>query len=119
LSLWLVISLNYRHECFVGKMRECRLLHETYPSPSSPRLEVTLYDDYGSSLPLRPNFMVDSSLIGPAEMINPRWTSLPTVALSLHGTPRDTTKGVLHLLFFSSPNFSSVHGLEMGESSRG
>jgi len=33
-------------------MRECDPLHKTDPSPSSIRLEVSLYDDYESFLPL-------------------------------------------------------------------
>ena len=38
--LELASTMNNRHECFVRKMRECCLLHETNPSPSSPRLEL-------------------------------------------------------------------------------
>ena len=34
------------HECFVGKMREYGRLHEIDPSPSSPRLVVSLNDNY-------------------------------------------------------------------------
>ena len=53
-------TMNERHECFVGKMRECDLLHVTDLSPSSPRLTVSLNDVYASSLPLELDFMVDS-----------------------------------------------------------
>ena len=44
-------KMNERLECFVGKMGETGLLHETDPSPSSPRLEVSLFDDYELPFP--------------------------------------------------------------------
>jgi len=78
-------------------MRECDLLHEIDPSPSSPRLKVSLYDDYESSLPLEHKFMIDSPLIDLAEVIDPSLTYLSIVAPSLPTTPRDTTEGVLSL----------------------
>ena len=59
-------TMNEQHECFVGKVREYDLLHENNPSPSSPRLEVSLFDDYESSLPLEPNFMINSPLACPS-----------------------------------------------------
>ena len=71
-------------------------MYEIDPSPSSPRLEVSLCDDYESSLPLEPDFMVDSPLTGLEEVIDPPLTSLPFIALSLSA------------LF--SPPFSSMHG---------
>ena len=92
--------MNERLEYFFGKMRENGLLHETDPSPSYPRLEVSPYDDYESSLPLEPDFMVDSLLTGLGEVIDPPLTSLQIVAPSLPSTPRDTTEGVLRLLSF-------------------
>ena len=87
--------MNEQHECFVGKMRECGLLHATDPSPSSSRLEVSIYNDYESSLPLEPTFMIDSPLSDPEEVIDPPLTSLPFVTSSLSSTPRDTTESVL------------------------
>jgi len=47
----IIETMNERLECFVCKMRECGILHETDPNPSSPRLGASLYDDYESSLP--------------------------------------------------------------------
>ena len=99
-------------------MRECNLLHKTDPSPSSPRLEVSLYDDCKSSFPLEPDFVVDLPLTNLEEVINPLLTSLPFVAPSLSSTPRDTTKGVLCLLSFPLP-LAQCTGLEMGEFLRG
>ena len=64
-------KMNERHQCFVGKMRECGLLHETDPSSSSPRLEISLYDDYESSLSLEPDFMAHTPLSGLEEVIDP------------------------------------------------
>jgi len=79
-------------------MRECGLLHVTEPSPSSPRLEVSLYDDYESSLPLETNLMVDTPLTSLEEVIDPPLTSLSFVASSLSSTSRDTIEGVLSLI---------------------
>ena len=45
-------KVHEQHTRFVSKMRECGLLHETDPNLASPRLEVSLYEDYESSLPL-------------------------------------------------------------------
>ena len=99
-------------------MRECNLLHKTDPSPSSPRLEVSLYDDCKSSFPLEPDFVVDLPLTNLEEVINPLLTSLPFVAPSLPSTPKDTTECVLRL--FSSPlPLAQCMRLEMGESLRG
>ena len=53
-------TMNDRHECFIGKMREYGLLHETNPSSSFPRHKVSLYNDYKSSLPVEPILMIDS-----------------------------------------------------------
>ena len=73
-------------------MREIGLLHEIDPSPSYPRLEASPYGDYKPSLPLEPDFMVDSPLTGLGEVIDPPLASLPLVAQSLFSTPRDTTE---------------------------
>ena len=98
-------------------MRECGLLHETNPSPSSPRLEVSLYDDYKSSLPSKSDFMVALSLTTLEEVIDPHLTSLPFVAPSLSSTPRDTTVVILHLLSSPIPSAQCM-GPEMGKSFR-
>jgi len=97
----IIETMNERHECFVGKMREGGLLYETDLSPPFSRLEVTLYDDCESSLPLKPTFTIDSPLTVLGEVTDLSLTSLSFVAPSLSTTPRDTTEGVLHLL--SSP----------------
>jgi len=88
--------MNGRLECFVRKMRETSLLHETDPSSSSPRLEVSLYDDYESSLPLELDFIADSPLINLGKVIVRSLTSLQFIAPSLPSTLTDTTEGVLH-----------------------
>ena len=85
----------------------CRLLHDTDPSPSSPRLVVSLYDDYESSLPPKPDFIAHTPLTSVKEVIDP-----PFIAPSLSSTPRDTIKGVLSTFF--SPYFSSMHGVRDG-----
>jgi len=72
-------------------------LDEIDPSPSSPRLLVSLYHDYESSLPLEYNFMVNTPLIGLEEVSDPPLTSLPFIAPPLSSTPRDTTEGALLL----------------------
>ena len=76
-------TMNKRLECFVSKMRETGLLHETDPSQSSLRLEVSLNDDYELSLPLEPDY---EPLTGLAEVIVRSLTSLPFVAPSLPST---------------------------------
>ena len=111
-------TMNERLECFEGKMRETDLLHETAPSPSSLRLEVSLYDDYESSLPFEPDFMADSPLAGLGEVTDPSLTSLPFVTPSLLSAPSETTEGVLSLLSTPLP-LAQCTGLEMGESPRG
>jgi len=108
--------MNEQLECFVGKMRETGLLHETDPSPSSPKLEVSLYDDYESSLPLEPDFMANSPLTGLEKVIVCSLTSSLFIAPSLPSTLRDTTKGVLHLLFSSPLPLAQCTGLEIRES---
>ena len=110
--------MNERHECFVGKMRECGLLHGTDPSPSSPRLKVSLYDDCESSLSLEPDFVVDSPFTSLKEVIDPPLTSLPFIVPSLSSTLRDTTDGVLRLLSSPFP-LAQYTGLKIGESSKG
>ena len=93
-------TMKEQHECFVSKMREYGLLQKTNPSPSSPRLEVSLYDNYESSLPLED--VIDLSFVAPP----------------LSSIPKDTTEGVLHLLSSPFP-LAQCMGLELGESLRG
>jgi len=111
-------TMNERHEFFISEMRECGLLHEIDPSPSSPRPVVNLYDDYESFLPLEPNFMVDAPLTGLEEVVDPPLTSLPFIAQSSSSTPKGITEGVLSVLSFPIP-LAQRAGLEMGESSMG
>jgi len=108
--------MNERLECFVGKMSETSLLHETNPSPSFPRLDASLYNDYESSLPLEPDFMADSPLTGLGEVIVRSLTSLPFVSPSLPSTLRDTTECVLHLLSSYPLPLTQCTRLEIGES---
>jgi len=110
--------MNEQQKCFVGKMRECGLLHETDPSLSSSKPEVSLYDDYESSFPLEPNFMIDLPFTTLAEVIDSPLTSLSIVTPSLPSTPKDTVEGVLRLLS-SHLSLAQCTGLEMGESLRG
>ena len=99
----IIETMKEQYDYFVGEMRECVLLCEIDPSPSSPRLEVSFYDDYESSFPLKPNFMVDLPLTGLEKVINPPLPSSSFIAPSLSSTPRDTTKHVLILLSSSLP----------------
>ena len=66
-------TMNKQHECFVGKIRECVVL-------PPPRLKVHLCDDYVSSFPLKPNFMVNSPLTTLEEVLDPPFPSSPLVA---------------------------------------
>ena len=91
-------TMNERRECFVGKIRECGLLHKTDPNPSSPRLEVSLYDDYESSLPLESSFIDVRLSIDLGKVFDPPLTPSSLVAPSLPSKPRDITGGVLSLL---------------------
>ena len=109
-------TMKEQYECFLGEMRECSLLLETDPSPSSPRLEFSLYDDYEFSLPLEPNITVDSPLIGLEKVTDPPLLSSPFVTTPLSSTPRNSTEGVLSLLSPTLP-FAQCTGLEMCESS--
>jgi len=77
-------------------------VYEADPSLPSTRLEVSLNDDYKSSLPLEPDFVVDSPLTGLKEVINPPLTSSLFITPSLPSTPRGTTEGVLHLFLLPS-----------------
>jgi len=90
-------TMNERLQSFDGKKRESGLLYETNPSPSSPRLEISLYDDYESSLPLESTFINITSSIDLGEPVDPLLAP-SLIAPSLPSTPRDTTKGTLHLL---------------------
>ena len=96
-------------------MRETGLLHETNPSPSSPRLEVSFYDDCESFLSLEPTFVIDSHVTNLEEVIDPPLIFVPLVASSLSSTLRDTTEGVLCFLSCPFP-VAQCMGLEMGKS---
>ena len=111
-------TVNERHECFVSEMMECDLLHETNPSLSSPTLEISLYDDYQSSLPLELDFMVRVLSTSLEEVIDPAMISIPIVASSLSSTPNDITICDLNLLASPLP-LAQCTGLEIGESSKG
>ena len=66
-------TMNERHKCFVSEMRECGLLYGTDPSLFFPKLEVSLYDNYESSLPIEPDFMGDTLLTGLEKVIGLPW----------------------------------------------
>ena len=103
----LIETMNERLNCFVDMMRERGILHEIDPCPSCPRLEVSLCDDYESSLALEPAFITQTPLTGLEEVIDP-----PSVAPSLSSTPNDTTDGVVSYL--SSPlRLAQCTGLEL------
>ena len=108
----LIGTMDERLNFFVDTMRERDIMLETDPSPSSLRLEVNLYDDYESSLPLEPAFITPTPLTGLEKVIDP-----PYVAPSLSSTPSDTTGGVVGLLSSPIP-LAQCTELEMGESSR-
>jgi len=91
-------------------------LHKTDPSRASPTVDVSLYDDYESSLPLDTDSTVDTPLTDLEKVIDPSLSSLSYVASSLSSTPRDTAIGDLTLLASPLP-LAQCTGLEMGESS--
>jgi len=47
----MIKTMNEQHMRFISEMREYGQLHENNPSQSSFTLEVSVYDDYESSLP--------------------------------------------------------------------
>jgi len=114
----MIETMNERHECLVTGIRECGLFHETNPSLSSLKLEVSLYNDYESSFPLESNFVVNTPSTDLEEAIDPPLTHLSFVAPSSPITPRATTAGVLTLLI-SPILLAHCTGLEIGEPSRG
>jgi len=59
--------------------------------------------------------MIDSPLIGLAEVIDPPLTFLLIVSPSLPSAPRDMTEGVLHLLSSPPLPLALYTRLEMGE----
>jgi len=108
----IIETMNERQGCFISKVRECGLLYEIDHSPFFYRLVVSLYDDHKSSLPLEPDFMAHTPLIGLEEVVDP-----PFVASSLSDTPRDTNEGVLSLFVCPLP-LAQYTRLEMAESLR-
>ena len=62
-------------------------MHETDSSQPIPRLESSLYDDYGSSLLLESNVVDDAPLIDVEEVFDPPLSSLPLVAPSFSSNP--------------------------------
>jgi len=78
----LMETMKEQQEHFVSETRKFGLLHETYPSLPIPRLESSLYDDYGSSLPLESNVVDDAPFPNLEEVFDPPLTSLSLVAPS-------------------------------------
>ena len=60
---WLMETIKEQQEHFVSEMREFGLFNETNPSLPIPRLESSLYDNYGSSIPLESNVVDDAPLL--------------------------------------------------------
>ena len=94
----MIEKMNERHMHFVGEMREYSILCETNPSLSFPSLEVSLNDNYESSLPLEADLMVHALLTGLEEAIGPPMIFSPFVISSSFSTLRDTVIGDLTLL---------------------
>jgi len=99
-------------------MRKSGLLIEMHLSMPLLRLEVSLYDDYESSLPLECNFVDNVALTYLQQMFDPLLTSLLFVALSCSSTSIPTNVGDLTLL--ASPlSLTQCTRLERDEPSRG
>jgi len=111
-------KIKEQQEHFVSEIREFGLLHETDSSLPIPRLECSLYDDYGSSLPLESNVVDDAPLPDAEEVFHPPLTSIPFVAPSFSSTPIATSDSDSTFLTSFLP-LAQCTGLEMGETSRG
>ena len=93
-------------------------MHETDPSLASPRLEVSLYEDGESSLPLEPSFVDDIPYTDLEEAPDSLLTSSSLVAPSSTSTRMRTTVSALTLHAFPLP-LAQCTGLEMVEPYKG
>jgi len=89
--------MHEQHTRFVSEMRECGLLYETDPNLTSTRLEVSLYEDCESSLPLESSFVDDIPYTDLEEAPDPPLTSSSLLALSSTSTPIGITVNALTL----------------------
>jgi len=105
-------TMTEQHECFVSRMRERGLLHETDPSLPCPRLDARLYDGCESSLPLESNVVDDAPLTDLGEVFDPPLTPLTFVAPSFSSTSTDTSISDSILLASRIP-LAQCTGLEM------
>jgi len=110
--------MQEQHTRFVSEMRECILLHETNPNLASLKLEVSLYEDCESSLPLESSFVNDIPYTDLEEVPDSPLTSSSLVTLSSTSTPVGTTVSALTLHASPLP-LAQCTGLEMGESYMG
>jgi len=93
-------------------------LYETDPSLPIPRLESSLYDHYGSSLPLESDVVDDTPSTDLEDVLGPPLTSLPLVAPSFSSTPIATNVSDFTLLASPLP-LAQWMGLGMRELSVG
>jgi len=114
----MVETMNDRLEHFVSKMREFGLSHEADPNLPSSRLEISLCDDWDSSLPPESNVVDDVPLTNLEEVFDSPLTSLSLVAPSFSSKPMNTNVSDLTLL--ASPiHFAQCMWLKTGETSKG
>jgi len=93
-------------------------LHETDLSLTSPRPEVSVYEDGESSLPLESSFVDDMPYIDLEEVPDPLLTSSSLFAPSSTSTPISTNINALALHASTLP-LAQCTRLEMGELYRG
>jgi len=111
-------TMKEQHKPFIFERRECDLLHETYLSLPSSRLEASPYDDCESFLPLESNLVDDVSSTDLEKVFDPPLTSLLIVAPFVSVIPIDTISSDLILL--TSPlHLAQCVELEMSEPYRG
>jgi len=111
-------KMHEQHTRFVSEMKQCGLLHEIDPNLASPRLEVSLYEDCESFLPLELSFVDDIPYTDLEEAPDPPLISSSLVAPSSTSTSIGTTVSALTL--HASPlSLAQYMGLEMGEPYRG
>ena len=84
-------TMNEKHECFIGRMREYDLLHEIDPSLPCPKLEARLYDDCECSLTQESNIVDDAPLTDLGDVFDPPLPPLTLVILSFSSTHMDTS----------------------------